>query len=287
MNRATRLGAVILIASIAMGCARAPTVVVSTLAPITPTGPTAEPALPFDSPTRAPITTTASPTETTAPAKAPAPGPTLLLPTVAPELVNYVFPKEIDPAKRYLIYIHGRIIEDQGLRAVSPEFGAYEYEAILQKLASYGFVVISEQRSRDVDGDQFARKIVQQIERLLAAGVPPQQITVVGASKGGAITVWVSYLLKNVQTNFVLLGTCHPDTIDEWRQNRVSLYGNVLAINDVTDEIYSGSCAELFAWSAGKIARHAEILLHTGLGHGFLYKPLDEWILPTVEWAKK
>ncbi len=32
--------------------------------------------------------------------------------------------------------------------------------------------------------------------------------------------------------------------------------------------------------------RHEELILNIGTGHGILYKPLDEWILPTVEWAE-
>jgi hypothetical protein len=27
------------------------------------------------------------------------------------------------------------------------------------------------------------------------------------------------------------------------------------------------------------------VVLHTGLGHGFLYEPLPEWMQPTLEWA--
>jgi hypothetical protein len=35
--------------------------------------------------------------------------------------------------------------------------------------------------------------------------------------------------------------------------------------------------------SSGLAAR--EIVLATGLGHGFLYRPLPEWVDPVVEWA--
>jgi hypothetical protein len=31
--------------------------------------------------------------------------------------------------------------------------------------------------------------------------------------------------------------------------------------------------------------RVREIVLHTGLGHGFLYRPLPEWVGPVVDWA--
>ncbi len=40
------------------------------------------------------------------------------------------------------------------------------------------------------------------------------------------------------------------------------------------------------AMSAGPRNRVArEIVVHTGLGHGFLYRPLPEWLNPVVEWA--
>ncbi len=36
---------------------------------------------------------------------------------------GYSFPAKIDPTNHYLFYLHGKIIEDQGLPAISPEFG--------------------------------------------------------------------------------------------------------------------------------------------------------------------
>jgi hypothetical protein len=211
--------------------------------------------------------------------------------TITPEpagsfLAKYGFPSSIDPAMNYLFYLHGKIIEDQGLPAVSPDFGEYEYQAILKKLTSYGFVVISEQRSRDTVSAEYASRVTEQIKTLRDAGVPAENITVVGASKGAGIAASVSSLLKDSKTNFVLLGFCAPDTVRELVQNRMSLYGNVLAIRDSVDDL-SGSCQELFDFSDGKgLGRHDEIVLNIGTGHGILYKPLDEWIQPTVEWAK-
>jgi hypothetical protein len=199
-------------------------------------------------------------------------------------LTQYVFPASIDPTQRYMFYLHGKIIEDQGIPAVSPDYGIYEYETILEKLASHGFTIISEQRTKNMDGMKYAERVAGQVTELLNAGVPPKNITVVGASKGAAITVFVSHLLKNTEMNFVLLGTCHPDAVEEWKRNQIFLYGNILTIYDFTDDEYSGSCEELFTLSEG-IGRHDEIVLHVGAGHGILYKPLDEWILPAVNWA--
>jgi hypothetical protein len=210
----------------------------------------------------------------------------LVTPTAISELSAYAFPASIDPSGQYLFYLHGKIIEDQGIHAISPDYGEYEYETILEKLASYDFVVISEQRPKNADGTKYAERVVGQVTELLKAGVPAKNITVIGASKGGGIALFISYLLKNEEVNFVVMGTCDPDTVASMKQNDMFLYGNVLAIRDSVDEL-SGSCQELFTFSEGKgIARHNEIVLHVGTGHGILYKPLDEWLIPAVEWAR-
>ena len=127
---------------------------------------------------------------------------------------------------------------------------------------------------------------MEQVDDLLAAGVPAQNITVVGASKGGGIVLFVSSLLKNEKVNFVPMAICHPDTVAQLVEDQVVLYGNVLSIYDAVDE-YAGSCAGLFAFSEGKgLGRHAELVLQLGMGHGILYQPLDDWIKPVVEWAQ-
>lgn len=198
---------------------------------------------------------------------------------------SFAFPKEIDPNKRFMFYLHGKIIEDQGLPAISPQYGEYRYEAILEQLQGYGYVVISEQRPRDADGTEYAHRVLSQVNDLLAAGVPPGSITVVGASKGAAIAAFVSNLVANIEVNFVLLGGCHQPLIDEWKQSGTTLSGNVLAIYDSADE-YAASCQELFEYSEERgLGQHLEIVLQIGSGHGILYEPLQEWVLPTVEWA--
>ena len=73
--------------------------------------------------------------------------------------------------------------------------------------------------------------------------------------------------------------------VDEWKRGGLILSGNVLAIYDFADE-YAGSCEELFSLAEGKgLSRHNEIVLQVGTGHGILYEPLSEWVLPTVKWA--
>jgi hypothetical protein len=190
-------------------------------------------------------------------------------------------PATVDTKASYLFYLHGRIIENRGIRPTDPKYGVYEYEDILKTLAAKGFAVISEARAKDTDVNQYAAKVVQQVNTLLAAGVPPSRITVLGASKGSVITMRVSTLLRNKDVNFVIMSNCN-----DWdNQNfQIDLYGNVLSIYDVNDE-FGQTCQKFFDKAHG-LNRHNEVVLKVGTGHAVLYKPLKEWIDLVVEWAR-
>lgn len=206
-------------------------------------------------------------------------------PTPAFDVSDYAFPDSINPAGQYMFYLHGKIIEDQGIPAISPDYGEYEYREILESLSGYGFAVISEPRPVNTDSLEYARRVIEQVTDLLDAGVPAHNITVVGASKGAGIAILVSHYLGNTNVNYVLLAICAPATVEQLIQDQIFLYGNVLSIYDSADEL-AGSCQGLFSFSEGKgISRHDELILNVGTGHGILYKPLDEWITPTIEWA--
>lgn len=231
-------------------------------------------------------------TTTDLPADVP-PTPSQVASTVEAPLTSglgpagFAFPSEIHPSDRYMFYLHGKIIEDEGLPAISPEYGEYRYEEILGVLQSYGFVVISEQRPKDTDATKYAVRVVSQINALLGSGVPSGSITVVGASKGAAIAMLVSNLVADSKVNYVLLGACNPPTVEELVRQGVSLSGNVLAIYDSADE-YAGSCEGVFSLSEGKgLGQDSELVVHVGTGHGILYEPLPEWVVPTVNWAKQ
>jgi hypothetical protein len=190
-------------------------------------------------------------------------------------------PERVNPKARYLFYLHGRIIEEQGLRPTSPQHGVYEYEQILDTFKKAGFAVTSEARAKDTDPKQYAEKVVGQIKALLKAEVPPDHITVVGASKGAVINMLVSTYLKNREVNFVLLASCNDDM---FKRFAIDLWGNVLSIYDVKDE-YGQSCKKFFDKATG-LNRHAEIEVKLGIGHALLYRPIKEWIEPTIEWAR-
>lgn len=83
------------------------------------------------------------------------------------------------------------------------------------------------------------------------------------------------------------MAICNPETVEELVQDEIWLSGNVLSIYDSTDEL-AGSCQKLFSFSEGKgISRYNEIVLNLGTGHGILFKPLDEWVIPAIQWAGK
>ncbi len=193
-------------------------------------------------------------------------------------------PEKIDARARYLFYLHGRIVEDRGVRPVSERHGVYEYEQIVETFKGAGFVVISEARAKGTDVRQYGAKVVAQIDALIRAGVPPRHITVVGASKGSMIAMHASSLLKQErgEINFVLIAGCGAQTLNDTGLN---LNGRVLSIYDASDE-GAATCEKLFARSAG-LKQSDEVKLNLKLGHGFIYRPLKEWVEPAVAWAKQ
>lgn len=191
-------------------------------------------------------------------------------------------PPRIDATSRYLFYLHGAIIEGTNGHAVSPKFGDYEYEKILAAFVSQGFTVISEVRRKGTSPQKYAVKVAAQVNELLKAGVPPERITIVGASRGGAIALVASSLIKNRNVNFVILASCAGSRV--FKNIDPNLYGNVLSIYDRDDDTGAGSCNRFVQQSSG-INRHQEIVLATGLGHGIVYHPVKNWLDPLFNWA--
>ncbi len=185
-------------------------------------------------------------------------------------------------AQKYLFYMHGKIVEDQGKQAVSPYFGAYQYEAILDTFRSHHFTVMSEVRKPNTDVTTYAREIKVQVDNLLLKGIPAKDITVVGASKGAIIAMLVSYYLQNSDVNFVFLAACNDDNFESFPD--IKFYGNILSIYERSDDI-GNTCARFKKASSATIRHYKEVEINTGLKHGFLFQPLSEWINPAIKWA--
>lgn len=188
-------------------------------------------------------------------------------------------PKDIDPDGKYLIYLHGKIIEDQGVDAVSPQFGPYEFEEILKYLADAGFNVIGEVRTGPTDVDAYSDHVAAQVHSLLDGGVPGENITVIGFSKGGALAIFTSAKLGNADLNFVLIGIC-----GDWEHDDpgVALAGRILSLYERSDD-FGSSCKPLAEKSPGVVA-FEEIEFNTGKRHGAFYSADPIWLDPIIAW---
>lgn len=186
------------------------------------------------------------------------------------------------PGARYLIYLHARIVEEKGPHPTDERFGTYEYQRILDTLAASGAEVIAEQRPQGTDFRAFGSHVADQVRRLLATGVPAERISVVGFSKGGAIAIVASALLRNPRVTFVLLAPC-----GDWVKGRddVDVRGRILSIYEASDEMGT-SCEPLFA-QASDPGKHREIRIATGAGHGAFYRPRPEWLAPLFRWVER
>jgi len=190
-------------------------------------------------------------------------------------------PDTPDPKAHYLFYLHGRIIEVQGPEAVSPDFGRYEYHRILETFADRGFVVVAQVRE-DGAGRAFVEATARQVRRLLDSGVPGDQVTVVGFSKGGFLTLGVSATVSSNEVRYVVLAGCGADP--DWVEHLgPRLRGRFLSLLDRSDR-FSPSCEPLFA-RADAAREKGEHIFETGLDHGLFYRPRADWVDRVVAWA--
>jgi len=184
--------------------------------------------------------------------------------------------------RKHLFYIHGRIIEEQGKNAYSEAFGRYELDSIISALKIQKSHVYYEVRKENVEPRAYAKKISKQIDSLLKSGIKPNDITVIGASKGAIIASNISDLNLN-PINYVLLAgnNAFQESTNDWK-----FHGQVLGIYEVSDSI-AGKNYNYWKKSDNYTTKFEQLELKTNLGHGFLYKPLPEWIEPTKKWILK
>lgn len=183
---------------------------------------------------------------------------------------------------RFVFFLHNRFLEEHELNELHPEFGRTEYNAIIAELKKGGLKVISEKRNGNVNAREYATGIVTQIDSLIKIGTEPRKITVVGTSKGGYIAQYVSTLANNHDLNFVFIASFRNSDIQNIPE--INYCGNILTIYEKSDPYGVSSWARKTT-SNCDLKHFKEIELNTGLGHGFLFKPLKEWIEPTIKWA--
>lgn len=188
------------------------------------------------------------------------------------------------PPKDYIFFLHNRFLEENDPEAKHPEYGRAEYKEIIAEFEKDGFIVISEKRSSKTNISLYAAKVIKQLDSLIKLGVKPDHITVIGTSKGGYIAQLVSSALKNPDVNFVFIGAFQKSDLKEMPE--INYCGNILTIYESSDS-NGVSAIERKQTSKLKIKHFKEVELNTGLKHGFLYKPLKEWMEPCKKWARR
>ncbi|MEL6864057.1 MAG: alpha/beta hydrolase [Bacteroidota bacterium] len=183
---------------------------------------------------------------------------------------------------KFIFFLHNRFLEEHHLEEAHPVYGRVEYAEIIQAFKASGFKVISEQRRGNVNARAYAASVVEQIDSLLEQGIPPNQISVVGTSKGGYIAQYVSTLAQNEALNFVFIGSFRISDLEAIPE--INFCGNILNIYERSDT-FGSSAIERKRRSTCTIQHFQEIELQTEMGHGFLFKALEEWIGPTIAWA--
>lgn len=181
------------------------------------------------------------------------------------------------PTTPVVIYLHGRIIEDQGPNAVSPEFGPYVFGAIVDSLRATGARVIAELRPSGTDAEQWATRVARQVDSLIGAGVDPRRITVVGFSKGGGIAVMTAAKVRRAEVGYVFLAACSPESYPG-----LTVAGRMLSVYEASDPL-GQSCEPLFR-RATPGSETVERRIGTGRKHGAFYQPLADWLGPVRRW---
>lgn len=169
--------------------------------------------------------------------------------------------------------------EQQSARPKHPRHGFYELDAIRDSLRGGGFTVTANLRGRDATHNSAADETVAKIRALLESGVRADRITVVGASMGAQIAMLTSARLASDDVRFVFLGPCASTSIPAvTRAENRAPKGRLLFIREESD-VPGSECP------AATGVR--ELVLRTGTGHGFLYRPMREWLEPVRSFASR
>ena len=180
---------------------------------------------------------------------------------------------------KHVFYLHGMIIEVQGVNAVSDVFGPYKYEDIIDSLKSSGYEVHSEVRTTKTDFSAFCNKVSQQVGQLINDGVAPGDISVIGASKGAMMAMQISSSTTH-PINYILLGANSDRTEKnfDWK-----LHGRILGIYEQSDTV-AGKDYSYWIERSSDAKEFQQLKINTGLGHGFLYRPINAWLGPAKDW---
>lgn len=185
--------------------------------------------------------------------------------SVAGELFDS-FPETINPDEKYVFYSHG--------------FGGVT-STVKQALSDPAYNLIVYERTPNTDQFRFAVYLAAQITELISRGVKPENITLLGFSDGGVISILASYELKNDNINVIIMAGCAGivKVITD-----IVVYGHIYSIYDIEDKL-AGSCQFLIDRKKHN-KTFIERTINTGDGHIAFRTPLEAWIVPVKQWIK-
>ncbi|MBD1581117.1 alpha/beta hydrolase [Pseudoalteromonas sp. S16_S37] len=192
-------------------------------------------------------------------------------------------PESVAANDKFVFYSHGYIVEGDNPKPVETKngWGEYDFPAVKQALADDSYTLIAHHRAKNTDPFDYAYELNRQVRTLVAKGVKPEHITLVGFSRGAFITGLASDKLSDLAVNTVILAGCGRLI---WKKHTdIKVYGHVLSIYEKSDK--SGSCADLDKKST-QTRSFEEIEINTGLSHGAFYRPVKVWVEPVKAWIK-
>lgn len=183
---------------------------------------------------------------------------------------------------RYVFFLHGAIAEGTEGNPVSGRFGTYDFSGLKMALDSAAYVLIAERREKGVPLKEEANRLAGKVHKLIAAGVPPANIAVVGFSRGGGIVGAAMSVVGYVEVRYALLAACPKELAEhDWG----AMSGQVFSMYERSDT-WAGSC-KLIAERSPKVSIFEEVSLDSGLGHGEFYRPRNTWLIPLLTWLQK
>ena len=186
-------------------------------------------------------------------------------------------PTEPDKSEKYIIYLHGSVEESEG--------ATDKYEAAVEAIAQGSATVISEVRG-ETDPNAYSLKLKDQVGSLISKGVPPENITISGFSKGAIIALAAAGTINNPKVNYVLLAGCSKFLNDKYSVDPTKAAGRILSIYDSGDDKFR-SCDGIIRASDGLIFKETE--LDSGKGHKVFRIPkekfIEQWRDPLINWA--
>ena len=191
-------------------------------------------------------------------------------------------PSKIDPAARYVIYMHGGRLAKNETVYHHDVLGVYDLDVIRKALKDDEYHLISYTRPYKEEDSEAAQQLSHEVQALMGEGVPAENITLVGFSTGAIVVVIAASILEQDKLNIALLAGCAGRVI--WEAG-LAVWGRVVSFYDEEDDNVS-SCKVLES-RGGKISDFKETVFKTGKGHGLFFTPDEVWLGPLKGWIKR